>query len=58
VNLTLSGDHRVVDGMDLARFLEAFQHELDAFAAGASGAGQSAGGTGNTDAGNNNFGTT
>jgi pyruvate dehydrogenase E2 component (dihydrolipoamide acetyltransferase) len=31
VNLTLSGDHRVVDGMDLARFLEAFQHELGAF---------------------------
>ncbi|MEQ8671593.1 MAG: dihydrolipoamide acetyltransferase family protein [Aggregatilineales bacterium] len=31
VNLTLSGDHRVVDGMDLARFMKAFQDALDRF---------------------------
>ncbi len=31
VNLTLSGDHRVVDGMDLARFMKAFQDALDQF---------------------------
>ena len=31
VNLTLSGDHRVVDGMVLARFMAAFQDELDKF---------------------------
>ncbi len=31
VHLTLSGDHRVVDGMVLARFMAAFQDELDKF---------------------------
>ncbi|HLA43338.1 MAG TPA: 2-oxo acid dehydrogenase subunit E2 [Aggregatilineales bacterium] len=31
VHLTLSGDHRVVDGMILARFMEVFQSELDTF---------------------------
>jgi len=31
VRLTLSGDHRVVDGMVLGRFLAAFQTELDQF---------------------------
>lgn len=31
VHLTLSGDHRVVDGIVLARFLAAFQDELDTF---------------------------
>jgi len=31
VHLTLSGDHRVVDGMHLARFMAAFQEELDRF---------------------------
>lgn len=34
VHLTLSGDHRVVDGMHLARFLAAFQAELDSFSKG------------------------
>jgi pyruvate/2-oxoglutarate dehydrogenase complex dihydrolipoamide acyltransferase (E2) component len=29
VFLTLSGDHRAVDGMHLARFLAAFQQQLD-----------------------------
>ncbi len=29
VNLSLSGDHRVVDGIDLARFLDAFQAHAD-----------------------------
>jgi pyruvate/2-oxoglutarate dehydrogenase complex dihydrolipoamide acyltransferase (E2) component len=28
----LSGDHRVVDGMDLAHFMAAFQREIDRFA--------------------------
>ncbi len=32
-HLTLSGDHRVVDGMDLARFMAVFQEELDRFSA-------------------------
>jgi pyruvate dehydrogenase E2 component (dihydrolipoamide acetyltransferase) len=32
-HLTLSGDHRVVDGMDLARFMTAFQDALDRFSA-------------------------
>lgn len=32
VFLTLSGDHRVVDGMDLAQFMRVFQEELDRFA--------------------------
>jgi len=32
VYLTLSGDHRAVDGMNLARYLAAFQEELDQFA--------------------------
>lgn len=31
VHLTISGDHRVVDGMRLARFLAVFQQELDTF---------------------------
>lgn len=31
VRLTLSGDHRVVDGMVLGRFMAAFQTELDQF---------------------------
>ena len=31
VYLTLSGDHRVVDGMHLARYMAAFQEELDKF---------------------------
>lgn len=31
VHLTLSGDHRAVDGMDLAQFMAAFQSELDNF---------------------------
>jgi pyruvate dehydrogenase E2 component (dihydrolipoamide acetyltransferase) len=31
VHLTLSGDHRVVDGMHLAQFMAAFQTELDNF---------------------------
>lgn len=31
VHLTLSGDHRVVDGMHLAQFMAAFQAELDHF---------------------------
>jgi pyruvate dehydrogenase E2 component (dihydrolipoamide acetyltransferase) len=31
VYLTISGDHRVVDGMMLARFLAVFQQELDRF---------------------------
>jgi pyruvate dehydrogenase E2 component (dihydrolipoamide acetyltransferase) len=31
VHLTLSGDHRVVDGMHLAQFMRAFQTELDHF---------------------------
>lgn len=31
VHLTVSGDHRVVDGMTLARFLAVFQQELDSF---------------------------
>jgi pyruvate dehydrogenase E2 component (dihydrolipoamide acetyltransferase) len=31
VHLTLSGDHRVVDGMDLGQFMAAFQTELDNF---------------------------
>lgn len=32
VHCTLSGDHRVVDGMDLARFMAAFQTEIERFA--------------------------
>jgi pyruvate dehydrogenase E2 component (dihydrolipoamide acetyltransferase) len=32
VYLTLSGDHRALDGMHLARFMAAFQEELDKFA--------------------------
>jgi pyruvate dehydrogenase E2 component (dihydrolipoamide acetyltransferase) len=32
-HLTLSGDHRFVDGMDLARFMAAFQAALDRFSA-------------------------
>jgi len=32
-HLTLSGDHRAVDGMDLARFMAVFQDELDRFSA-------------------------
>lgn len=32
-HLTLSGDHRAVDGMDLARFMAGFQEELDRFSA-------------------------
>ncbi len=32
-HLTLSGDHRAVDGMDLARFMAVFQEELDRFSA-------------------------
>jgi pyruvate dehydrogenase E2 component (dihydrolipoamide acetyltransferase) len=32
VYITLSGDHRAVDGMHLARFMAAFQEQLDAFA--------------------------
>jgi pyruvate dehydrogenase E2 component (dihydrolipoamide acetyltransferase) len=32
-HLTLSGDHRAVDGMDLARFMATFQEELDRFSA-------------------------
>ena len=31
VHLTLSGDHRAIDGMDLGNFLAAFQTELDNF---------------------------
>jgi pyruvate dehydrogenase E2 component (dihydrolipoamide acetyltransferase) len=31
VHCTLSGDHRVVDGMDLAHFMAAFQGEIDRF---------------------------
>lgn len=31
VYLTVSGDHRVVDGMTLAQFLAVFQQELDSF---------------------------
>lgn len=31
-HFTLSGDHRVVDGMDLARFMSTFQEELNLFA--------------------------
>jgi pyruvate dehydrogenase E2 component (dihydrolipoamide acetyltransferase) len=31
VHLTLSGDHRVVDGMHLGRFMAVFQEELDRF---------------------------
>jgi pyruvate dehydrogenase E2 component (dihydrolipoamide acetyltransferase) len=31
VHLTVTGDHRVVDGMNLARFLAVFQQELDSF---------------------------
>ena len=31
VHLTLSGDHRVVDGMHLGQFMAAFQAELDHF---------------------------
>jgi pyruvate dehydrogenase E2 component (dihydrolipoamide acetyltransferase) len=31
VHLTLSGDHRVVDGMHLGQFMSAFQSELDNF---------------------------
>jgi pyruvate dehydrogenase E2 component (dihydrolipoamide acetyltransferase) len=31
VHLTLSGDHRAVDGMDLAQFMKAFQQHLDEF---------------------------
>lgn len=31
VYLTLSGDHRVVDGMHLGRFMAAFQEQLDRF---------------------------
>ncbi len=31
VHCTLSGDHRVVDGMDLAQFMAAFQREIDRF---------------------------
>jgi pyruvate dehydrogenase E2 component (dihydrolipoamide acetyltransferase) len=34
VHLTLSGDHRVVDGMDLGRFMAAFQQQLDRFVRG------------------------
>lgn len=34
VKLTLSGDHRAVDGMHLARFLAAFQEALDKFSGG------------------------
>ncbi len=33
VRLTLSGDHRVVDGMHLGQFMAAFQDELDKFSA-------------------------
>lgn len=32
VHLTVSGDHRVIDGMNLAHFLAVFQQELDSFA--------------------------
>lgn len=32
-HLTLSGDHRAVDGMDLARFMAVFQEQLDGFSA-------------------------
>jgi pyruvate dehydrogenase E2 component (dihydrolipoamide acetyltransferase) len=31
VHLTVSGDHRVVDGMTLGQFLAVYQHELDQF---------------------------
>jgi len=31
VHLTLSADHRVVDGLMAARFLEAFDNRLQAF---------------------------
>jgi len=31
VHMTLSGDHRVVDGMHLGRFMAAFQEQLDYF---------------------------
>ena len=31
VHFTLSGDHRVVDGMDLGRFMAAFQRQIDHF---------------------------
>jgi pyruvate dehydrogenase E2 component (dihydrolipoamide acetyltransferase) len=31
VHMTLSGDHRVVDGMHLGRFMATFQEELDRF---------------------------
>jgi pyruvate/2-oxoglutarate dehydrogenase complex dihydrolipoamide acyltransferase (E2) component len=31
VHLTLSGDHRVVDGMHLGRFMATFQAELERF---------------------------
>ena len=34
VRMTLSGDHRVVDGMVLGRFLAVFQEELDYFSSG------------------------
>jgi pyruvate dehydrogenase E2 component (dihydrolipoamide acetyltransferase) len=34
VHLSLSGDHRAVDGMDLGRFMAAFQEELDYFTKG------------------------
>jgi hypothetical protein len=33
VKLTLSGDHRVVDGLVLGQFMAAFQTELDNFSA-------------------------
>ena len=32
VHCTLSGDHRIVDGMALAQFMAAFQREIDRFA--------------------------
>jgi pyruvate/2-oxoglutarate dehydrogenase complex dihydrolipoamide acyltransferase (E2) component len=32
VQLTLTGDHRVVDGVDLARFLDAFQAQVEELA--------------------------
>jgi pyruvate/2-oxoglutarate dehydrogenase complex dihydrolipoamide acyltransferase (E2) component len=31
VHFTLSGDHRVVDGMDLGRFMANFQQQMDHF---------------------------
>jgi pyruvate dehydrogenase E2 component (dihydrolipoamide acetyltransferase) len=34
VHFSLSGDHRVVDGLDLGQFMAVFQEELDYFSQG------------------------